>query len=200
MNVRKIFSWGKPEIESEAQASQTVVTSNESKLLEAVNDPLENIVPIQSVFRDERALEISQQSNQPKGLMKTPELNAFFSENYFGLGRHNGSYFGTQDALELGKKSLISKFQNTLACVLSDIEAKLNKLERELIRIRGLSPSASQQLEQACEYLKQEISTLKYQINDADNQKGWVLPALNDYHIGFLKGLSGALAFEQLLA
>ena len=45
--------------------------------------------------------------------------------------------------------------------------------------------------------LENEISEL---LKEADNQKGWVLQALNDYHIGFLKGLSGAIAFEQLIA
>ena len=213
MNVRKLFSWGKSATESNTGEPQVAVATDGGKRVgianseglpdyagdAAANAP-SNIVPIHSVFRDGQQPEIVQPQNKARGLMGTPELTAFFSDNHFGLGRHNGAYFRTQDALELGKRSLISKFQNTLDLILTNIQTEVYRRENELIRIKGLSPAMSEQLELACEHLRQQILTLTKQIDEADNQKGWVRQALNDYHIGFLKGLSGAIAFEQLIA
>ena len=213
MNVRKLFSWGKSATDSNTGEPQVGFANDGGNRIGIVNpeglpgntggaaaNAPSNIVPIHSIFRDGQQPEIVPPQNKAKGLMSTPELTAFFSDNHFGLGRHNGAYFRTQDALELGKRSLISKFQNTLDLILTNIKAEVYRRESELICIKGVSPAISEQLELACEHLRQQILTLTKQIDEADNQKGWVRQALNDYHIGFLKGLSGAIAFEQLIA
>ncbi len=49
-----------------------------------------------------------------QGLMDAPELKDFFAGNHFGLGRHNGSLYQTQEALALGRETLVAKFQNVI--------------------------------------------------------------------------------------
>src|SRR5450830_506005 len=55
------------------------------------------------------------QPPRTRGLLDAPEIKAFFAENHFGLGRHNGSNYRTQEALVQGKQSIVALFQNTLA-------------------------------------------------------------------------------------
>ena len=132
------------------------------------------------------------------GLMNAPELTAFFQENYFGLGRHNGAHYRTQEALELGRQSLIAKMQNALSDLAERRRAKMHRLQSEVIAIEGVSPSMSAQLRLACEQLQGEIALLQGQIESAATGKGWVLEALNRYQIGFAKGLREVIDFELL--
>lgn len=131
--------------------------------------------------------------------MNASELTTFFEENFFGLGRHNGAHYRTQESLDLGRQSLISRFQNRLADLVERKQAKINKLRSEMIAIEGVSPSMSAQLRLACEHLQREISQLQDQIDSAGAGKGWVLEALNRYQIGFAKGLREVIDFELLV-
>ena len=132
------------------------------------------------------------------GLLNAPELTAFFQENYFGLGRHNGAHYRTQEALELGRQSLIAKMQNALTDLAERRRAKMNRLQSEMIAIEGVSPSMSAQLRLACEQLQREMALLQDQIESAAAGKGWVLEALNRYQTGFAKGLREVIDFELL--
>ena len=133
-----------------------------------------------------------------KGLMNSPELEAFFQDNHFGLGRHNGANYRSQEAFELGKHSLTSRFHNVLEDLIARRQEKLHKMQLEVIAIEGISKTMSMQLQLACEQLQTDISTLQKQIELSNRQQGWILDALNRYHIGFSKGLREALDFELL--
>lgn len=133
-----------------------------------------------------------------KGLMNSPELEAFFQDNHFGLGRHNGASYRSHEALELGKRSLIARFHNVLGDLIARRQEKLNKMQMELIAIEGVSPTMSAQLRLACEQVQSEVVLLEKQVDLSDAGQGWVLDALNSYQIGFNKGLREALDFELL--
>jgi len=132
------------------------------------------------------------------GLLNAPELTSFFQENYFGLGRHNGSHYRSQEALNLGRNALVAKFQNCVAELIERNQTKVNKLQNELIAIEGVSTSMSAQLRLACEQAQRDMKVLQDQIDSAQEGKGWVLEALNRYQIGFTKGLREAIDFELL--
>lgn len=172
MNLNRLFKWNKTEENKVVELAIPEATKND---VNVIAFPL----PV-------------------KGLMSAQEITEFFNENYFGLGRHNGSNFRTQDALDLGKRSLISKFQNTLADLSESKQAKINKLQNQLVAIEGISASMTQQLKLACEHAEREIKVLQDQIESASSQKGWVLEALNRYQLGFIKGLNDAIEFEFL--
>ena len=192
MNLNRLFNWNKtvsPKIEELTTPTDTINNQNVIALPLVASNHSKN---------DYFDLTLAPKLSPIKGLMNAEEITDFFNENYFGLGRHNGSNFRSQEALDLGRKSLISKFQNTLEDLLESKQAKINKLRSELVAIEGLSPQITQKLNLACENVEREINVLQDQIESASSQKGWVLEALNRYQLGFMKGLNDAIEFEFL--
>ncbi len=198
MNLKKLFNW---KYDSNDQAPIMENAGDPAVSLDAIEPP-SNVVPLMTnlelINEDQIGPETKAKSTPSKGLMNAPEIIEFFKGNYFGLGQHNGSNFRTQEALILGKNSLISKFQNTINDLMESKQAKINKLKDELVSIEGLSTIMTQRLEQACSHLEREIRILNEQILMAQEQKGWVLKSLNEYQIGFMKGVSDAVDFELL--
>jgi hypothetical protein len=133
-----------------------------------------------------------------RGLMDAPELKSFFDRNHFGLGRHNGSNYRTQEALVLGKEALVSTFQNTLSDLMEKRQAKLARLTDQIIQTKGFCNTTTGRLEQATVSLDREILMLREQFVKAGEGKGWVLESLNLYQIGFGKGLNEAIEYELL--
>ncbi len=132
------------------------------------------------------------------GPFRSPLVAAFFAENYFGLGRHNGAHFRTRDALDLGKAQLTARFQNVLAQLLIDSEARLARLRDKAVETAGICSTTTARLELACASVQREIDDLRSQLELTAAGKGWVLEALNRYQIGFTKGLHEALAFDLI--
>lgn len=193
MNLSRLFKWNKEE-------TLTPVVTEEPQQVHS--QQVSNVIPLPiNTDKEEQTLDeyLAKPKQSPvKGLMNATEITEFFSENYFGLGRHNGANFRSLDALELGKKTLISKFQNTLTDLLENKQAQINKLKNYEVEIAGISDSMTQQLKLSCENVERQIKILAEQIESANVQKGWVLEALNRYQLGFMKGLNDAIEFEFL--
>ena len=208
MNLHRLFSWKSPQSQSNTIENSSTISQEQISKPEIDGRFTGNLTQLTSpVIGDEKGREIgvgktfTDTATPPtrfNGLMNAPELTAFFAENYFGLGCRNGAHFRTQEARDLGRNSLISKFQNTLAGLLGRKQERINRLQSELIAIEGLSLATSDQLRLACEHLEREILELRQQIEKAGEGKGWVLESLNRYQIGFLKGLREAIDFELL--
>jgi hypothetical protein len=132
------------------------------------------------------------------GLMDAPELKAFFADNFFGLGRHNGSTYRNQEALAQGKQSMVSRFQNTAASLVEQRQAKIDRLSNMQLQTKGVCSTTTAQLNLARTRMERDMAVLREQITQAENGKGWVLEALNRYQIGFGKGLREAIDFELL--
>jgi hypothetical protein len=175
-------------------------------------DALSNVVPLPvGIPVDSRAdlaseATISEQPgnistqgvNTSAGLMAAAELQAFFSRNFLGLGRHNGCYYKTQDAQTQGKASLVSQFQNAVAEVTSQKQAKVDGLLNMELQTEGVCNTATSQLRLACTRLERDMATLQTQMDLAGEGKGWVLAALNEYQIGYSKGLREAIDAEVI--
>lgn len=132
------------------------------------------------------------------GLMVAPELSAFFSNNYFGLGRHNGSNYKTQEAQIQGKAALVSKFQNAVAKVVGQKQFKVDGLRNMELQTEGVCNTASAQLRLACIRLERDMATLQSQMELSEQGKGWVQAALTDYQNGFNQGVCVAIDAEML--
>ena len=205
MNLQKMFFWNT----SPAAAADDPVTTPALAPAQ-VADALSNVIqlPPRSPLdlpaglepADTQAVSTKSTSNasQPAGLMDTFELKAFFAENFFGLGRHNGSTYRTQEALALGKQGMVSRFQNTVATLIEQRQAKIDRLRNMQLQTEGVCATTAAQLDLAQSRLERDISVLREQIAQAENGKGWVLEALNRYQIGFGKGLREAIDFELL--
>ena len=124
MNLSRLFKWNKEE-------TLTPVVTEEPQQVDS--QQVSNVIPLPiNTDKEEQTLDeyLAKPKQSPvKGLMNATEIKEFFSENYFGLGRHNGANFRSLEALELGKKTLISKFQNTLTDLLENKQAQINKLK-----------------------------------------------------------------------
>jgi hypothetical protein len=132
------------------------------------------------------------------GVLDSIELKDFFKQAHFQLGRHNGSVYRTQTSLELGKKNIISEFQNILHELNERNKVKHQKLHLKLLETVGLCDVTSTMLEFAKESVQKDMNLLYEQISFAENGRGWVLEALNAYQIGFGKGVREAIDFELI--
>ena len=205
MNLRKMLFWNT----SPAAAADDPVTTPALAPAQ-VADALSNVIqlPPRSPLDLPAGLEPADtqtvspkpasNASQPAGLMDTFELKVFFAENFFGLGRHNGSTYRTQEALAQGKQGMVSRFQNTVATLIEQRQAKIDRLRNMQLQTEGVCATTAAQLDLAQSRLERDISVLREQIAQAENGKGWVLEALNRYQIGFGKGLREAIDFELL--
>ena len=205
MNLRKMFFWHtSPAADADASAPPPVLpTISAVDALSNViqlppRSPLDQPVGLEFAEKKNLSAEPSTNSSLPTGLMDTPELKAFFTENFFGLGRHNGSLLRTQEALEQGKQGMVSRFQNTVAALVEQRQAKIDRLRNIQLQTEGVCATTTAQLELARTRLERDMTVLRDQIDQADKGKGWVLEALNRYQIGFGKGLREAVDFELL--
>lgn len=135
----------------------------------------------------------AQTVNTSASLLAVSELQDFFSSNFFSLGRHNGAQYKTLDAQTQGKATLVSQFQNTVAVVISQKQAKVDGLRNMDLQTIGVCNTATGQLRLACTRLERDMVTLQTQIDLAAQGKGWVLAAINEYQTGFGRGLREAI-------
>ena len=198
MNLRRLNFWN-----AAPRLTSSSTRENHSDALNNVvqlpmNSPLNNPADLCSPSSTSAEAHTAPRITTPAGLMAAPQLSDFFTQNFFGLGRHNGSHYKTQDAQELGKASLISKFQNAVAEVVGQKQVKVDGLRNMELQTEGVCNTATAQLRLACTRLERDMDTLHSQIALATEGKGWVLAALNEYQIGFGKGLREAIDAEVL--
>lgn len=208
MNLRKMIPWHTSPAASSNLDAVHPATSTPRSAAHTSTDALSNVIqlPLLSPLAQPAGLEPAphmtaepdQPVRQPPGLFGNPELKAFFEENFFGLGRHNGSFYKTQEALLQGKQSLVSRFQNTASAMVEQRQAKIAQLRNMQLQTEGVCPTTTAQFDLACIRLLREMDAMREQITLAADSKGWVLEALNRYQIGFSKGLREAVDFELL--
>jgi len=204
MNLRKMLFWN---TSPAAPVSGLAPSPSVAPAIAAPDGP-NNVIPMppRNPLTDPAGLDMphdlstpppsNPSAGQPAGLMDAPELKAFFAENFFGLGRHNGIHYRTQEALEQGKQSLVSRFQNTLAALVAQRQAKVDRLLDMQVQTKHGFPTETEQLGLASSRYERDMNLLREQMALADAGKGWVLEALNRYQIGFGKGLREAIDFE----
>ncbi len=206
MNIRRAFNFLNRQSSSTHSPQPPNSGSTDSEQgFERTIDSFSNVVQLPAgTPLDTPAGLVSQSSSmpvettKPLGLLDAPELQAFFSDNHFGLGRHNGAQYKTNDALELGRQTLVSKFQNTLELLIAQKQAKVDALRNMALQTQGVCATVTSQLNLACQRLERDISSLHTQFELAEDGKGWVLKSLNEYQTGFGKGLREAVDMELL--
>jgi hypothetical protein len=93
---------------------------------------------------------------------------------------------------------LVAQFQNAIFTVMDETQAKIDSLRKTELQTEGITGNYSGQLKLACTRLERDLLTLSEQIGLSDQRKGWVLAALNEYQIGFDRGLREAIDAELL--
>lgn len=192
MNLRKYKFWG----------DQTVSESVHPTA--AQSDMLNNVVqlPVSNALDKPLGLEASElvlpQAKNPIGPMSAEEIKAFFGADYAAKGRYAGAIYKTNEAQEHGKSVLIANFQYAVDQVIDQKQAKVDGLKSMDVQTDGVSGVVTSQLRLACTRLERDIDTLVTQRDLAPEGKGWVLSALNEYQIGFGKGMRSAIDAELL--
>jgi hypothetical protein len=130
--------------------------------------------------------------------MEASELQVFFADTHFCFGKHNGAQYKNKDALELGCQNLVSKFQNTLELLITKKQARVDALRNMTLQTEGVCATITSQLNLACQRLERDMATLHSQSELSANGKGWVLRALNEYQMGFRKGVREAIDIELM--
>jgi hypothetical protein len=170
----------------------------------AQSDTLNNVVqlPVSSTLDKPMGLDSSElilpQAKNPIGPMSAEEIKAFFAFDYAAQGRYAGAVYKTNEALDHGKSVLIAHFQNAVSQVIDQKQAKIDGLRSMEVQTSGVSEIVTSQLRLASMRLERDINTLVAQRELALDGKGWILSALNEYQIGFGKGMRAAIDAELL--
>jgi len=131
-----------------------------------------------------------------KGLLVSHEINEFHRQNYFSRGRHNGVNFGDEGTLELGLTNITSDFEMILNKMIEARISKLNDMERMIESVPSQFEHLARELKGKSSLVIKEIETLKEQIKLANEEKGWISPAINNYKTGFLQGKQLAINYK----
>lgn len=123
------------------------------------------------------------------GPMSCEDISQFFSKNFVNNGRYSGSTERTQESLELGLETIVAQFQNVLSVVIGRRNSMIHALRNIEAETEGVSSPRRNQLELRRDKLQKELSVLEEQLRLSEERKGWVLSALNEYRIGFHRGL-----------
>ncbi len=160
-----------------------------------------NVIPLPILEPiDDFATGAQQSPKQPqvKGLIGSELIKAFFDQNHFGLGRHNGTNYRTIDAMEFGRSGRIAEFKNATQGTIDRMQAKIDRLASTELGVAGVCKATTAQLALAISQLERDIAVLKEQSDLAAEGKGWVLEALNRYQAGFVKGMREAVEAELI--
>ena len=192
MNLKKLFSWIFPVTPG---ADEAVPASSQSP---GLPDNVVTLNPSAARPSVGYARDGMTQKIRVSGLMDAEEIVNFFGDQYFSWGQHNGQNGGTGATLNHGRASIIARFQNAMSVLIERKIASLNKIESQMLDIEGVSPVMTGRLKLACEHIKRDMVVLEGQAALAADGKGWVLEALNQYHSGFVRGLSNSCNIESL--
>jgi hypothetical protein len=203
MKLSNLKFWHSEPVETQAavETEQNLKDAVPSKVVHLpVGSPLDNPVGLGVALQGSNDSEDAPRAEGKavSGPMASPKIHTFFSQHFYGLGRHNGTHFKTQEAYQNGRASLISRFQNALELVIDEKQAKVDRLKNVELQTEGISETVTAQLKLACDRLERDIESLKAQIGLASEGKGWILAGLNEYQIGFGKGVREAIDAEFL--
>lgn len=142
----------------------------------------ENIIDA-NLFVDNEAPKLNESSK------KINSLSEFISADYGSRGFNDGYLYPNSDLMEANIRKLRSDFRKAIDQVIDQNRTEINELKLHLINTRGISDRLE-------ESLNQKITQLENILHELDTQKilsveneGIISGSINDYKIGFIKGL-----------
>lgn len=200
MQLKSLLFWRRPEVNPEKQGHHPVTAEKSSNVIDwPLKTPLDSPVGLSGVLPASDSMYLNIKTKPlPKGPMGAKEITEFFSKNFINCGRYAGATQKTQEAREQGLIALISQFQNAIELVIDEKRSRLDRLINEIAQTDGTSDIVSRQLHLALEKLQRDISILTEQFDLSGDRKGWILAALNEFRIGFDRGLRDAIDAELL--
>ncbi|MBA3286211.1 MAG: hypothetical protein H0U27_14300 [Nitrosopumilus sp.] len=137
----------------------------------------------QSLFVDTEDPEVVETEKRQSAII------VFLSNDYMQQGYNDGYLYPSGELMEANIKKLRSDFRMAVDEVIDGKRSAINELKLHQIRTRGIS-------ERLEEELIQKLYELENLIHEMDTQKilsveneGLIAGTLNDYRIGFIKGV-----------
>lgn len=132
------------------------------------------------------------------GLLMEGLIQNFMQTSHYGFGQHDGAHLKTHQGLEMGKNTLIARFQTLLAQISAQKQASIDSLQNMKLQTMGICVTTTEQLELGVQRLQRDIATLQSQVELAARGQGWVAKALHEYQMGYAAGLRLAVDAELL--
>jgi len=200
MQLSNLKFWQRDQEKPTTSNSQPVVseaTPDQNVVKLPLETPLDNPTGISGILPTSDTMYMNVRTKPiSNGLMTAIPIKEFFSRNFVNHGRYAGATQRTNEALTLGIAAVISQFQNVISMAISEKRSKLDNLQNVAAQSEGVSDIVSTQLHLAQEKLERDISILREQLELSEQRRGWILAALNEYRIGFDRGLREAIDFE----
>ena len=200
MQLKNLKFWKQPEVEIAVSDSRGAQGEQNSNVIDMpLETPLDSPAGLSGVLPMSDSMYLNLKTKPiPRGPMAAKELTEFFSKNFINCGRYAGATQKTQEAREQGLSAVISQFQNVIELVIDEKRSKLDSLLNQSAQTEGVSDIVSTQLHLAQEKLDRDILVLEEQFKLSIERKGWILAALNEFRIGFDRGLRDAVDAELL--
>jgi hypothetical protein len=200
MQLKNLKFWKQPEVEIAVADSRGTQGEQNSNVIDMpLETPLDSPAGLSGVLPMSDSMYLNLKAKPiPRGPMAAKELTEFFSKNFINCGRYAGATQKTQEAREQGLSAVISQFQNVIELVIDEKRSKLDSLLNQSAQTEGVSDIVSTQLHLAQEKLDRDILVLEEQFKLSIERKGWILAALNEFRIGFDRGLRDAVDAELL--
>jgi len=202
MQLKKLMPWGRrvtDQTEFDPPLHSDEMTENVMVEKGRIENPIDNPVGLGGEIPISPSMYINLKNKvNPTGPMASVPVNQFFNQNFVNQGRYAGSSQKSRESLEQGLAGLVAQFQNSICTVMDETQAKIDNLRKIELQTEGIAGNYSGQLKLACTRLERDLFTLSEQIDLSEHRKGWVLAALNEYQIGFDRGLREAIDAELL--
>lgn len=199
----KFWQWDKKEQEEEQTALNTLVPVEpavDSTVVKLpLETPLDNPTGMSGMLPTSDSMYINIRAKPAQtGPMTAEPITEFFTRNFVNYGRYAGATQRTHEAQALGLAAVMSQFQNAISLVINEKRSKLDNLLNVAAQSEGVSDIVSTQLHLAQQKLDRDIAILREQMELSGERRGWILSALNEYRIGFDRGLREAVNAELL--
>ena len=172
---------------------------NQEEIESRIDSPLDMPAGISGIFPLSGTGYIDPKPSQhPKGLLHAAPIAEFFSRNFVTSGRYAGATQGTVEARDQGTATVIAQFQSALHAVIDEKRSVLAKIKDFAAQSNGVSDVVSTRLHLAIEKLERDLLELNQQLALAEGHRGWILSALNEYRLGFDRGLREAVDAELI--
>jgi len=130
---------------------------------------------------------------------KQSAISAFLCKDYMKMGFHDGYLYPNGELMEANIKKLRSDFRMAVDQVIDEKRSAINELKLHQINTRGISERLEEELSQKAQELGNLIHELDTQKILSVENEGLISGSLNDYRIGFIKGVE-QYRQEKLLA
>lgn len=126
-------------------------------------------------------------------------VRAFLNKDFVQKGYDDGYAYPNADLMEASIKKLRSDFRLAVDLVIDEKRSDINELKRHMTNIRGISERLEQEMDQKIEEIVNLIHELDTQKLLSVENEGWIAGSVNDYRLGFIKGVQ-QYRQEKLLA